>query len=253
MIADKAYFISDAHLGMPLGLYDSRETVVPQFIKSLRNQARYLYIVGDLFDFWIEYRHAIRPIYFPVLGALRELVESGVEVHYCAGNHDFALGPFLSDTIGLIIHSDPVTLPMFGKQVHLFHGDGTLKKDVGYRILKKILRNPVNQRLFRLLHPDLGVALASFFSGSSRKFLGFLINEARLSEYRVAARKILDNGADVVVFGHTHHPELTRFDDGKIYCNTGEWIRRYTYACMTPRSFDLWEHCPGKEDVKILR
>ncbi len=233
------YFVSDAHLGIRMDGYDNRQERLFAFFDAISVDARALYIVGDLFDFWIEYKHCIRPDYFAVVSRLRNLVEKGVEVHYLAGNHDFALGPFLRDTVGLHIHLDHFETVIQGRKVHLYHGDGLVKKDVGYRILKRILRNPVNQNLYKLLHPDIGVPLASFFSGNSRKMLANWLTEEKLEEYRNNARVLLKS-SDIVVFGHTHKPEIRRYGD-KTYVNTGEWIRRYTFAKMKEGTIGLWE------------
>lgn len=243
------YFISDAHLGITMPGHDDRQKHLLSFLDEIEDGAEALYIVGDLFDFWIEYRHAIRPDYVAVVSRLAGLVESGVEIHYLAGNHDFALGPFLRDIVGLRIHLDHFETTIQGKRVHLFHGDGVVKKDVGYRILKRILRNRLNQRLYKLLHPDIGVPLASFFSGNSRKMLADWITEEKLEEYRRCARKLLE-GSDIVIFGHTHRPELRRYGD-KVYVNTGEWIRKYTFAKMENGTIGLWEWFPGRQAEEI--
>lgn len=245
-----AYFISDAHLGTRLPGYDQREEEMLLFLRELRGSASHLFIVGDLFDFWIEYTHAIRPIYFPVLHELRSLVEDGVELHYLAGNHDFALGPFLSDTVGITIHPDHFATRLQGKKVHLYHGDGLLRRDVGYRLLRRVLRNPLNQRLYKMLHPNVGVPLAGLFSRSSRKFMRAFDRKIPLDEYRVWARGRLEDGNDLVVLGHTHHPEICDFG-GRVYCNTGEWIRRYSYARMEDGEITLWHRIPGAAPRQI--
>jgi UDP-2,3-diacylglucosamine hydrolase len=200
--------------------------------------------VGDLFDFWIEYRSAIRPEYFPVLHELRKIIENGGEVHYLAGNHDFMLGSFLEKTIGVRLYPGHVSAVLQGRKIRLFHGDGLIKRDVGYRIMKKILRNPVNQKLFKLLHPDLGVPLGSFCSGSSRKMTSKFVTEDILEEYREHARRSLGEGSDIVIFAHTHRPEIRHYE-GKTYCNTGEWLRQYTFAKLEGGALSLWRYFPG--------
>jgi UDP-2,3-diacylglucosamine hydrolase len=233
------YFVSDAHLGISLAGYDNRQKALLSFFEEVSRDGEALYIVGDLFDFWIEYKHAIRPEYFIVVSRLRNLVESGTQVHYLAGNHDFALGPFLRDTVGLHIHQEHFETVIQGKKVHLYHGDGLIKKDVGYRVLKKILRNPFYQRLYKLLHPGIGVPLALFFSGNSRKMLSNWLTEEKLEEYRQHAQKYLET-SDIVIFGHTHRPEIRKYGE-KIYINTGEWIRKYTFAKMENGEINLWQ------------
>lgn len=244
------YFISDAHLGIRIRGHDDRQARLFSFLDSIAPDAEALYIVGDLFDFWIEYKHAIRPEYFPVAAKLYGLVAAGTRVHYLAGNHDFALGPFLSDIMGILIHHDHLETEIQGKKVHLFHGDGLLKADVGYRILRRILRNRVNQRLYRLLHPGIGVPLALFFSGSSRSLLADWLTPEKLEEYRQHAKRYLQTN-DIVIFGHTHKPEIRRYD-GKVYVNIGEWMRRYTYARMEKGEIKLFEWFEDKpaEEIK---
>jgi UDP-2,3-diacylglucosamine hydrolase len=246
------YFVSDAHLGISMPGHDNRQKDILSFFDTVCKDAEALYIVGDLFDFWIEYRHAIRPDYFVVVSHLRRLVESGVQVHYLAGNHDFALGPFLRDTVGVTIHQEHLETVIQGRKVHLYHGDGLVKADVGYRVLKKILRNPFNQRIYKLIHPDIGVPLASFFSGNSRKILSKWLTEEKLEEYRQNAKRFLAS-SDIVIFGHTHKPEIKKFGE-KTYVNTGEWIRKYTYAKMENGEISLWQWFADKpaEEIKSL-
>jgi UDP-2,3-diacylglucosamine hydrolase len=245
------YFVSDAHLGISIRGHDDRQERLFSFFDSITESAESLYIVGDLFDFWIEYKHAIRPDYYAVVARLGRLVESGVEIHYLAGNHDFALGPFLRDRVGVHIHQEHVETIVQGKKVHLYHGDGLVKKDVGYRILKRILRNPLNQRLYKLLHPDIGVPLGTFFSGNSRKMLANWLTEEKLEEYRQHARRLLAT-SDIVIFGHTHKPELRKYGD-KTYVNTGEWIRKYTFAKMDKGEIRLWEWFADKPAEEITK
>ncbi|MBD3391593.1 MAG: hypothetical protein GF418_06045 [Chitinivibrionales bacterium] len=240
-----AFFISDAHLGIECPGYDARGRNLAAFLQELRGRAGSLFIVGDLFDFWVEYAHAIRPVYFNVLHHLRNLIETGTVVHYLAGNHDFALGPFLRNTIGMHTYFDHLELVLQGKKLHLHHGDGLIAGEAGYRVLRSFLRNPVLQACYKLMHPNIGVPLAKFFSGSSRHLFTRRCSEDKLAAYRNEARKLLSRGSDIVIFGHSHHAELLRLD-GAIYCNTGEWIRRYTYAKLEEGELTLWEYFSDK-------
>jgi UDP-2,3-diacylglucosamine hydrolase len=249
-MSDTVYFISDAHLGIDYAGCERREENLILFLRSLPGKAAKLFIVGDLFDFWIEYTHAIQPRYFATLHELRNVITQGVEVHYLAGNHDFALGPFLERTLGIHIYRGHLELTMQGKRVHLFHGDGLLHADFMYRIWRAVLRNPVNQKLYKLLHPDIGIGIATFCSLSSRHVFYNTLTEKKLAEYARAARGYLDRGADIMILAHTHRPELHEYD-GKFYCNTGEWMRRYTYAILENGGISLWEYFPGKQPERI--
>lgn len=244
------YFISDAHLGGPFKDAPEWERTMLEFFRTIQDRASAVYILGDLFDFWIEYRHAIRPDYFNTIHALRQLVERGVAVHYFAGNHDFALGPFLSETVGVRIYHGPHDCMLQGRAVHLYHGDGLIKKDVGYRILRRVLRNPLNQRLYKLLPPYIGVPLGSFCSGTSRRCNEHRMTESILAEYRENARRRLNGGSDIVFYAHTHEPEFSRWGD-KTYCNTGAWMRNYNFATMQDGLVRLWNYRLGAEPLEI--
>jgi UDP-2,3-diacylglucosamine hydrolase len=241
---DTIYFFSDAHLGAPYPDAREREQQCVAFLRSIADKAAALYILGDLFDFWIEYRHAIRPDYFRTIHEIKNLVDRGIPVHYFAGNHDFAFGPFITDTLGIVVHPGHEETTLQGRRVHLFHGDGLIKKDIGYRLLKRLLRNRVNQSLYKLLPPGPAIRLASFFSGTSRRFTERLMNESTVAEYRENARAYLDNGCDVVFLAHSHRAELSKWGD-KVYCNTGAWMRDCTFATMTGGAVKLWRYRDG--------
>ena len=243
MDSNKVCFISDAHFGIDLPGQEDRERLFFRFLEREISDVSEIYLVGDIFDFWIEYNYSIRPDYFLVLHHLKTVIDAGVSIHYLAGNHDFALGPFLEQTIGMTIHPGAISHQIQGKMVHIYHGDGLIKKDVGYRILKKILRNTLNQRLYKLLHPGIGIPLGSFVSGSSRKYKGML-PEAFINKYRECARNILKKNHDVVIYAHIHRPELIRYPDG-IYCNIGAWLQQYTYAIMENGTISLFRYKDG--------
>ena len=182
-----------------------------KWLQEISPEMSQLIIVGDLFDFWIEYKSSIRADYFQVLHALKKVSEQGTEIHYLAGNHDFALGSFLKEEIGIIIHHGNYNAEIQGKKVHIYHGDGLIKRDVGYRVLKKVLRNHFNQKLYKLIHPDLGVALGTLVSGSSRKYLRPLLNESIIREYRQHALDLLKKGNDIVIFDTPRRALQVRF------------------------------------------
>jgi UDP-2,3-diacylglucosamine hydrolase len=244
MKKDTLYFISDAHFGLPFVGEEKRESLFFTLLESLKDRMAALYILGDLFDFWIEYRSVIRFDYFRILCALRNLVDSGVEVHYLPGNHDFALGPFFKEQTGIITHQDTLQIRLQGKMVYMYHGDGLVKSDYGYRFLKKVLRNPFNQKMFKLLHPNIGIWLGTSSSWSSRKRSAHRITAAHLEEYRQCARNELRQGSDIVMYGHTHIPEITRYPEG-VFCNTGSWLGNYSYASMRDGELNLYRFQHG--------
>lgn len=239
-----AYFISDAHLGANIPGAEERGNILISFLEDIAHKASHLFIIGDLFDFWIEYKHAIRPEYFHVLYELRRLKKLGVELHYIAGNHDFAIGDFLTDTIGITIHhSGQFSITLQGKNLYICHGDGLLNSDNILRFIKGMLKNPLYQRIYKLLHPDLGISVAEVFSRTSRSQINFRHQDEDIREYRSIAKTILDKGADIVIFGHTHYPEIHTWNN-KIYCNTGDWIHHFTYAVLENSKISLKKYRP---------
>ncbi len=244
------YFISDAHLGYQSPMRSRNEGILLDFFKSISGRAEKLFIVGDLFDFWIEYKWAIRPDYFSVLHALKNLIESGTEVHYCLGNHDFAIGDFIEKTIGIAVHGDGYQGYEQGKKILVFHGEGLRKGDWSNRLLRRILRCPSLQAGYRLLHPGLGIPLAEFLSRMSRRHFPPRRMKEILEEYRQIARGYLGADNEIVITGHTHHPEICYFNDG-IFCNTGNWMGDYSYALLADGEVSLWRYRRGNSPDQI--
>lgn len=226
-----AYFISDLHLGAAYrGLDPGRETLVLRFLEEKAASAGHLFILGDLFEFWMEYRLFVPKQHFRVLAALESLVRRGVEVHYLSGNHDFNLGSFFREQIGLKVHDDEIRVELQGKRLLLMHGDGLAKADWKYRIMKKVFRHPLSNRLFRLLHPDFGMGLALATSKASRD--QHQNRPRHMDQYEAACRAILSDGRqDILMHGHTHAAFVKRFPEG-VYVNSGEWITKMEYVAM---------------------
>ncbi len=233
------YFLSDVHLGV--GSADEerikQRRLLTLFQRIRQTRAR-LYIVGDLFDFWYEYRHALPRGHHRILAALEELRDAGIEIAYLAGNHDFAIGRFFSSDLGIAVVRDDLEFHHDGKSFYLYHGDGLALKDTGYKILKAVLRNRLAQWAFRWLHPDLGFALAHATSHGSRKYTqnkNYGANDGMLIE----ARKRIAAGADFVIMGHRHKPLKTPIGDG-IYVNLGDWMRHFSFAVYENKEIRLY-------------
>ena len=227
---ETAVFVSDLHLG---ALYPKanpkRAELFVEFLNSWTGQAGHLVILGDLFEFWMEYRHYIPKGYFDVLAAIRDLQRRGTEIHYLCGNHDFNLGNFFSESLGITVHDGPLELTLQGKRVLLLHGDGLDPTDISYRLMRAVLRHPLSNRLYRLLHPDLGMALALRVGKLSRDRHGNV--PRHLPKYEAAARKMLQQGHDILVHGHVHAGFVKNLPEGT-YVNTGEWFERLQYVEM---------------------
>jgi UDP-2,3-diacylglucosamine hydrolase len=223
------YFFSDVHLGSS---DKEREKLKLDKLYSLLDIIKVdgskAFILGDLFDFWFEYRHAIPKEHLQVVFRLASMVEDGIEIHYISGNHDFWLGEFLSREVGIVIHRDYYEITEEGKKIFMIHGDGLSPSDWKYRILKKILRNKFNIWLYRKIPPDWGIPLARYVSSSSRSHTSAREIEFIKDYEKYAAGKIAE-GYDAVLIGHTHRPDRIEIDTG-VYLNTGDFINHFSYA-----------------------
>lgn len=225
-----AFFVSDLHLGALYHKADPRRAEhFEEFVRSLSDRATHLFLLGDLFEFWMEHRHYIPKRHFGVLAALRDLSRSGVPVHYLGGNHDFSLGTFFREELGVETHDGPLRLELQGKRVFLLHGDGMNPVDWKYRVAKRVLQSPWANRLYRVLHPDLGMDLALWTGKVSRDRHGNV--PRHLDRYESAARALLRQGHDIVMHGHVHAGFVKALPEG-IYVNTGEWLVRLQYVEM---------------------
>ncbi len=223
------YFISDVHLGYgdrPGDLL--RERRLLRFLDGIRADAQSLFIVGDLFDYWFEYRSVIPKRHFRTLAAITAFAERGCAVHYIIGNHDFGHRDFFQTEVGAVMHEGDYETTLDGKKFYIAHGDGKAANDLGYRILKKILRSKINLKLFSLLHPDLGIAIAARASHGSRAYTAQKDYGPTDGMTEFAKRKLAE-GFDYVVMGHRHKP-LQVPANGGLYVNLGDWIRHFSYA-----------------------
>jgi UDP-2,3-diacylglucosamine hydrolase len=227
------YFISDAHLTLDTA---TKEKVLADFLLSLQNKASHIYIIGDLFDFWFEYKHAIPAAYLRILATLRILVDSGVQIAYLPGNHDFWMGDYLSKQAGIKLAGDCLDIEHQGKKIHLYHGDGLAYGDKAYRIMKKLFRFKPNIWLYRQLPVDLAYRLALRTSANSRS--RNYSKDKDLQGYYDYAQAKIDSGFDAVIMGHTHFPEIKQLGTG-LYVNTGDWIDYFSYVILESGEFKL--------------
>lgn len=225
------YFISDVHLGLgPRDIEKKKENLLLAFLKDILPATDHLFILGDLFDFWFEYGTVIPKGFHRTLAALQDFTDRGIPVDYLAGNHDFWMDDFFPMELGIRVHPDPFEVDVDGKRVYLHHGDGIAEKDVGYRLLKPVLRNRLAFRLYRWLHPDVGVRLARGSSRTSRSYTATKDFGEQEAMAAFAARRIR-SGADIVIMGHRHQPLRMELSGG-VYINLGDWISHRTFAEM---------------------
>ncbi len=240
----KIYFASDFHLGVPD--YESsreREDRIVRWLNEISKDAEEIYLVGDLFDFWFEYKHAVPRGYIRLLGKLAELSDSGIKITLFTGNHDMWIFDYLPKEIGCELYRKPIEREYNGKQFIIGHGDGLGPGDKGYKFIKKVFASKVCQWLFARLHPNFGIGLANFFSRRSRKMTGeaddqYFGEEEWLVIY---SNEILEKKkVDYFVFGHRHYPmDITLKNGHSRYLNLGEWIKYNTYAVFDGENLEM--------------
>ncbi len=237
----KTYFISDAHLG--LGTKDeerAKESRLIQFLDHIAHDVDQLFIVGDLFDAWFEYRTVIPKGFHRFFAKVSELTDRGVPIHYLAGNHDYWMRDFFRDELGMNTHYEPFDVWIDDKRIYIHHGDGLAANDTGYLILKKLFRSRLNIWLYSWLHPDIGLAFAKSTSKRSRQHTSgkdYGEGDAMMG----FAQEKIDEGYDIVVMGHRHRPVIRQLGKGT-YINLGDWIEHNTFAeleggCITLKTW----------------
>ncbi len=232
------YFISDLHLGLEERIKDrKKEDMLIHFLDAIENDCEKLMIVGDLFDYWFEYKTVIPKYYYRTLAAFYDMTAKGISIDYIMGNHDFGHVDFFEKELKIPVFRNDAEYFFYGKKFFISHGDGKSNKDIGYKIMKKILRSPVSLWLYLKLHPNPGIRLASGSSKSSRKYTGkkrYGITDG-MRDY---ALKKIDEGYDYVVMGHRHKAENIEHKDGH-YINLGEWIKEPTFGMYDGEQFRL--------------
>jgi UDP-2,3-diacylglucosamine hydrolase len=231
----KVYFLSDFHLGAPN--YDAsrlRENKIVAFLDSIKASAGVIFIVGDMFDFWYEYKLVVPKGYVRILGKIAEFTDSGIPVHFFVGNHDMWMKSYFQQELNMQVYFEPQSFEYDGKKFFVGHGDGLGPGDRGYKFLKKIFRNPFCQFMFGILPPQLGIGLANYFSRKSRENVEereatFLGDE---KEWLIVySKEVLEKEHyDYFVFGHRHLPIITELNGRSKYVNLGDWITHFTYA-----------------------
>ncbi len=233
-----AYFISDAHLG--LGDREgekAKENHLLDFLEHCLPSAEALFVLGDLFDFWFEYKTVIPKGFHRTLTALQKYTDAGIPVHYLAGNHDYWMDDFFRTELGMAVYFKPFETMVSGKRVFLHHGDGLAQNDLGYRLIKPVLRNRVSRAMYRWVHPDIGVPLARRSSRASRDYTSEK-DYGEVDGMREFAAGKIRSGVDIVVMGHTHTPLLQPIGGGT-FVNLGDWITHHTYGELSGGTMKL--------------
>ena len=240
----KIYFASDFHLGAP-NREESliREKKAVNWLEECRKDAQEIFLVGDLFDFWFEYKHTVPRGHVRLLGKIAEITDSGIPVHVFTGNHDMWIFDYLPEETGVKLYREPIQRTWNGVKFYIGHGDGLGPGDHGYKFIKKVFASKVCQWLFARLHPNFGIGMANFWSKTSRNQSGekdktFLGEE---NEWlAIYSKEILDKEHfDYFVFGHRHLPMEIELNESSKYINLGDWIDHFTYGVFDGQKMEL--------------
>jgi UDP-2,3-diacylglucosamine hydrolase len=230
----KIYFASDFHLGLPTGSPPiEREKKVVSWLNSVAPDAKEIYLLGDIFDFWWEYKLVVPRGFTRFLGTVSEITDSGIPVHFFTGNHDMWISDYLSGECGMTIHKSPITTLFDGKKFHLAHGEGLGTKSKGYKILLSIFRNKPLQAMYSALHPSIGIGIGHRWSLNSR--LGKGITKEYLGEenedlIRYAISVLENDKIDYFIFGHRHLAMTVKLQSETEILFLGDWIKNGSYA-----------------------
>ncbi|MGR7812703.1 UDP-2,3-diacylglucosamine diphosphatase [Lacinutrix undariae] len=240
----KIYFASDNHLGAPTkDASFPREKKFVAWLDEVKQDAAAIFLLGDLFDFWFEYKTVVPKGFTRTLGKLAEISDSGIPIYFFAGNHDLWMDGYFEDELNIPVYHKPKEFTFNDTKFFIGHGDGLGPNDKGYKRMKKVFTNPVFKWAFRWLHPDIGLKIAQYLSVKNKlisgdddsKFLGE--DNEWLVQY--AKRKLEDQHRDYFVFGHRHLPMEIQLNENSKYVNLGDWIHYYTYGVFDGENMEL--------------
>lgn len=244
----KIYFASDFHLGIPdYKTSLDRELRLVKWLDKIKEDAEEIYLMGDLFDFWFEYKTVVPKGFVRLFGKLAEITDSGIPVHLFRGNHDVWAFDYLQKEVGIQLHREPQVKIYEDTKFYLSHGDGLGPGDRGYKFLKKVFECKLNQWLFRWLHPDIGARLGLYFSKKSRianmikegkKENGTPLEEEMLYQYAVEQHKN-DPSIEYFIFGHRHIPVIENINEHAKLVILGDWITNFSYAVFDGKELKL--------------
>ncbi len=228
------YFASDFHLGLPAGSPPvEREKKVVAWLNTAAKDAKEIYLLGDIFDFWWEYKLVVPRGFTRFLGKVASITDSGIPVHFFTGNHDMWVSDYLTSECGMTIHTKPVTVDFNGKKFHLAHGEGLGTQDAGYKILLSIFRNKGLRVMYSALHPSIGVGIGHRWSLNSRLIKGIkmdFLGEEKEDLIRYAKTVLKNDKIDYFIFGHRHLAMTYKLHEGTEIVFLGDWIKHGSFA-----------------------
>ena len=230
----KIYFASDFHLGLPTGSDPlEREKRIVRWLNRISVEAKEIYLLGDVFDFWWEYKLVVPKGFTRFLGTIASLTDSGIPVHFFAGNHDMWIGKYLADECGITVHSKPFITRIDDKKFYLAHGEGLGSRNLGYKIILAMFKSRPLQVLYSALHPSIGVGFGHRWSLHSRLAKGISIEfmgEEKEDLIRHSKKILEKEHMDYFIYGHRHLARTFNLDRGSVVTVLGDWIKKGSYA-----------------------
>lgn len=248
------YFISDIHLGLPNHEKSlKREKLLVNLLDEIKSQTSIIYFVGDIFDFWWEYKYVAPRAYIRFLGKIAELTDSGIEIHFFTGNHDVWMKSYLQTEVGVKIHTKELITEIYGKKFFIAHGDGLGRGDRAYKFLKKIFQNKFLQWCWSRLHPDFAFSIAKIWSHSRRK-------KEKVYKFRGIDKEIMIQFSkemiktkhfDYFIFGHRHFPLMIKIGENSKHINIGDWLVNFTFVIFNSEGLKLMTYKNGYQEEFI--
>jgi UDP-2,3-diacylglucosamine hydrolase len=241
--AKKIYFSSDNHLGSPnREISLKREKVFISWLDKIKSDAQAIFFLGDLFDFWFEYKTVVPKGFTRLFGKLAEISDSGIDLFFFVGNHDCWMNNYLEDEIGFKVFTNSCEFKIDDNNLLIGHGDGLGPGDIKYKFLKFLFRSSILRKLFSLIHPDIGISLGKFFSDNNKILSGnnnpFESKEKEML-YTYCKNVLKTKHYDYFIFGHRHLPLELDLGNNSKYFNTGDWISHFSYLVYDGTSFIL--------------
>ena len=239
----RIYFCSDNHLGSPnRNLSLEREKIFITWLDQIKTDAQAIFFLGDLFDFWFEYKKVVPKGFTRLFGKLAELSDSGIDLFFFVGNHDCWIGNYFEDELGINVFHKKVDLNIDNYNILIGHGDGLGPGDSKYKFLKLLFRNPILKKLFSFVHPDIGISLGSFLSKKNKILSGsekVFESEDKEMLFSYCKDVLKTKYYHFFIFGHRHIPLELDLGNNSKYFNTGDWITHFSYLVYDGTSFNL--------------
>ncbi len=237
------YFAGDLHLGLPnYKISRAREIKFVHWLDTIKNNAQEIYLLGDIFDFWFEYKKVVPRGFTRLLGKISEITDSGIPVHFFTGNHDIWIFDYLPEETGITLHRKPLVKEILGKKFFIAHGDGLGGIQFWFRFLKFIFHNKLFQWLFARLHPNFALWIGHLWSATSRDAKGITVpykGEEKEVMIKFAKKELTKRHVDYFVFGHRHLSLQIKLNDNSEYINIGDWIQEFSFGVYDGEKFTI--------------